>query len=379
MTDPRLLAACESELPWLLDVITTLVERESPSTDGQAVDRCGLEVATKLEELGARIDVIEQSSAGNHVRAEIGNGPRQVLVLGHLDTVWPVGQLAQMPVRTIEGRLHGPGVYDMKAGIGLAMLALRVLSRLDLRPSGRLVLLFTSDEETGSATGRPVLEAEARKSSTVLVLEPPLPGGGLKTARKGVGVFTVEAHGKSAHAGIEPERGANAVVEIAHQIVAICRARHLSPGVTVTPGVVAGGTRANVVPDRARVEVDVRIVTADDARRLEQVFSELRARVPGVSLQVTGGISRPPLERSPAVVALYEQAKRLAAEMGRELAEGATGGASDGNFTASCGVPTLDGLGAIGGGAHALDEHVVVAELPWRAALLAGLMLRLLK
>ena len=203
MTDPRLLAACESELPWLLDVITTLVERESPSTDGQAVDRCGLEVATKLEELGARIDVIEQSSAGNHVRAEIGNGPRQVLVLGHLDTVWPVGQLAQMPVRTIEGRLHGPGVYDMKAGIGLAMLALRVLSRLDLRPSGRLVLLFTSDEETGSATGRPVLEAEARKSSTVLVLEPPLPGGGLKTARKGVGVFTVEAHGKSAHAGIE--------------------------------------------------------------------------------------------------------------------------------------------------------------------------------
>ena len=376
MSVPALLAACEADLPWMLDVIQTLVRQESPSTDKSAVDRCGAEVAGCLRDLGVAVTTVPGQHAGDHIRAEFGSGAEQVLVLGHLDTVWPVGQLARMPVRLDGGRLHGPGVYDMKAGIGLALLALRALTRLALRPRHRIVLLFTSDEEIGSATGRPLVEAEADRSAAVFVVEPPLPGGGLKTSRKGVGAFTIEAHGVAAHAGIEPERGASAIREIAHQIIALDALQEPAAGLSLNAGVVEGGSRSNVVPEHARVELDVRVSTRADARRIEMALAGLRPQVPGVSLTVTGGIHRPPFERTADVVALYARAREVAAEIGRELSEGGTGGASDGNFTAARGVPTLDGLGAIGDGAHALGEHILVDAVPWRAALLAGLMLR---
>ena len=376
MSVPALLAACEADLPWLLDIIQSFVRLESPSTDKTAVDRCGSDVARCLTDLGAVVTRIPNEHGGDHVRGEFGQRAEQLLVLGHLDTVWQVGQLERMPLRLHEGRLYGPGVYDMKAGIGLAMLAIRALARLGLAPRRRVVLLFTSDEETGSVTGRPVVEAEADRSAAVLVVEPPLPGGGLKTSRKGVGAFRITARGVAAHAGIEPGKGASAVREIAHQILNLDELQDPGAGLTLNAGVVAGGTRANVVAEHACLEVDVRVSTMADAQRIAERLMQLRSHVPGVSLAVTGGINRPPMERTPAVADLYARARAVAAEMGRDLPEGGTGGASDGNFTAARGVPTLDGLGAIGEGAHALDEHIITDALPWRAALLAGLMLR---
>jgi glutamate carboxypeptidase len=370
-----MLAACEADLPWLLDVIESLVRHESPSTDKAAVDRCGAAAARLLVDLGSVVTRVGQERAGDHIRAEFGAGPEQFLVLGHLDTVWPVGQLERMPLRVDKGRLYGPGVYDMKAGIGLVMLAMRALGRLGLAPPRRIVVLLTSDEETGSAAGRPVVEAEADRSAAVLVVEPPLPGGGLKTSRKGVGMFRIEARGVAAHAGIDPARGASAIREIAHQILHLDDLQDPAAGLTLNAGVVAGGTRANVVAEHAHVEVDVRVSTMADARRISEGMAQLRPHVPGVSIAVTGGINRPPMERTTAVSVLYARARALAADMGRDVEEGGTGGASDGNFTAARGVPTLDGLGAIGDGAHALDEHIVVDALAWRAALLAGLML----
>jgi glutamate carboxypeptidase len=377
MSLPSILAACQADTPWLMELIDSLVRLESPSTDKAAVDRCGAELARHLEELGGLVTRMSNEGAGDHVRAEFGMGPRQLLVLGHIDTVWPVGQLARMPLRLDEGRLHGPGVYDMKAGIALAMLALRVLLRLRVPLRHRVVLLFTADEETGSATSRGIIEQEADRSEAVLVVEPPLPDGGLKTARKGVGRFSIEARGIAAHAGIEPDRGASAILELAHQILALEQLRDPNRGVTVNVGVVSGGTRVNVVPDYARAELDVRVDTMAAVGRIEETLAALRPHVSGVTLLIGGGIERPPLERTPAVADLYALARTVAAEIGHGLTEGSTGGASDGNFTAARGVPTLDGLGAIGGGAHALDEHIIVEALPWRAALIAGLIARI--
>jgi glutamate carboxypeptidase len=311
------------------------------------------------------------------VRGEFGAGPEQLLILGHLDTVWPVGQTATMPIRIEDGRLYGPGVYDMKAGIGLALAAVRVLTRLAAPVPWRIVLLFTSDEEVGSRSGRPLLEAEARRSQAVLVPEPPLPDGGLKTARKAVGEFVIEARGVAAHAGVQPEAGASAVLEIAHQIVALHALAGHEPGLTVNAGVVSGGTRSNVIAPHARAEVDVRAVTAGQAERVARILAERQPIVPRVQVEVTGGFHRPPLGRTAAVVRLYELARDVAAGLGEDLTEGSSGGGSDGSFTAALGVPTLDGLGAPGDGAHALHEHVLVDALAWRTALLAGLMLRI--
>jgi glutamate carboxypeptidase len=307
-------------------------------------------------------------------------------MLGHFDTVWDVGQTAAMPIRQVDGRLHGPGVYDMKAGIALGMLAARALLELPSAAFGeppqpprgcRLVMLWTTDEETGSHTSRALLEAEARRSAAVLVLEPSLPGGALKTARKGCGEFELIVRGIAAHAGIDPSKGASAVRELARQILRLEQLQDPARGVTLNVGVVSGGTRPNVVPDEARAVIDVRVPTALDAERVSAALSALVPALPGTSLEVRGGVDRPPLERTDAVVELFGVAQHVAAELGRTLGEGATGGGSDGNFTASLGVPTLDGLGAVGDGAHALHEHVLVDDLPWRAALLAGLLARL--
>lgn len=368
------LAFCESRRAWLVDLTTRLARLESPTTDKAAADRCGAEIAAAVEGLGGRVTRLPRAEVADHLRAEFGRGGRQLLLLGHFDTVWPVGQLARMPVELRGDRLHGPGVYDMKAGIAIGLLAIEAVLAVEPPRDRRLVLLLTSDEETGSATSREVIEAEARRSEAVFVLEPALAGGGVKTRRKGVGVFELVVHGVAAHAGVDPGRGASAIHELARQIVALSALQDLDRGVSVNVGLVRGGTRSNVVAERAEAEVDVRVDTMADAGRVERALRGLTAVTPGARLEVSGGFNRPPMERTPGVAALYEAARDIAAGLGFALGEGGTGGASDGNFTAALGVPTLDGLGAVGDGAHALHEHVIVGELPRRAALVAELL-----
>ena len=358
------------------ETVETLVRLESPSTDKVAVDRCGDELARRLSALGGHVTRLEQTIRGDHLRAEFSGIANQVLVLGHFDTVWDVGQIAHMPVREEDGRLFGPGVFDMKAGIGSAMLAVRALrERRDAVPP-TVVMLWTTDEEIGSGTSRTLIEAEARRSAAVLVLEPSLPGGGAKTSRKGCGEFELIVHGISAHAGIEPGNGASAIHELARQIIAVSALQDASRGISVNVGVVKGGTRTNVVAAEARAHIDVRVPTMADAARLEQAMRSLRPQAIGTRLEVSGGVRRPPLERGPHVARLFEQAKAAAASLGRELAEGGSGGGSDGNFTAALGVPTLDGLGPMGDGAHARHEHIVLDDLVWRSAFVAALLAR---
>jgi glutamate carboxypeptidase len=275
------------------------------------------------------------------------------------------------------GRLHGPGVFDMKAGIAIAMLATRALLETDVKSPHRIVMLWTTDEEVGSESSRAAIEDEARRSAAVLVMEPSLPGGAVKTARKGCGAYQVVVRGVAAHAGIEPQKGASAVQELAHQILAVNALQDLARGVSVNVVQVSGGLRSNVIPDEARATVDVRVPSAADAARLDAAFHSLRPVDGRTTIEVAGGMDRPPLERTGHVARLYEQAKGVARELGGDLAEGGTGGGSDGNFTAALGVPTLDGLGAIGDGAHALHEHVDIGSLADRAALVAGLITRI--
>lgn len=379
----RLLSFCQAEHAWLLATIEALTRIESPSFDKAAVDRCGRELARRLADIGGRVDVFANDTMGDHVRAEFAfggadaAGADQVLLLGHFDTVWPIGTLARMPVVQQDGRLHGPGTFDMKAGIGIAMLAARALGAIAPRLPLRVVMMWTTDEEVGSKTGRPLFEAEARKSRAVFVLEPSLPHGAVKTSRKGVGEFTIEVQGVSAHAGIDPTKGVSAVHELAALITELAPLNDAERGTSVNVGVIEGGTRSNVIAEKASAIVDVRVPTAVDARRVESFVRRLQTRNPRARLTIEGGVDRPPLERTADVVRLYELARDVARGLGQELGEGGTGGGSDGNFTAALGVPTLDGLGPIGDGAHARHEHVEAAALPWRTALLAGLIARL--
>ena len=370
-----LLAAAEAHIGWAVAVLEQLVLLESPSGDAAALNRCGAALARELAQLGARVTPVAAPGAGDHLRAEFGSRPSQVLVLGHFDTVWPIGQLARMPLRVADGRLHGPGAYDMKAGIVIGLLAMRALADTGGDLAHRVVMLWTTDEEVGSPTSRALIEAEAAASRAVLVLEPSLPGGAVKTARKGVGEFRIRATGLSAHAGVDPGRGASAVHELAWQVSRVAQMSRPESGVSVNVGTMTGGTRPNVVAEAAEAVVDVRAPTMADARAVAAALLALEARDPRVTLAVSGGFDRPPLERSPGVAGLFHLARALAAEMGRPLDEGSTGGGSDGNFTAALGIPTLDGLGADGDGAHALHEHVVLESLAFRAALVGGLLL----
>ena len=377
MTPSSLLDFCEAERDWVVETTTALAGLESPTQDKAAVDRCGSELGARLEAIGATVEKLARDETGNHLRASFGDGEAQLLLLGHFDTVWPVGQIDRMPVRQDGGRLHGPGVFDMKAGIALGMLAARALLRLGRAPRKRLAMLWTADEERGSASSREVVEAEARRSDAVLVLEPSLPGGALKTGRKGGGVFELTVRGIAAHAGVDPAKGASAIHELAEQIVEVAALQDLDRGVSVNVGLVEGGSQPNVVAERASAVIDVRVATAEDAARTEAALRALRPRRSGTELDLDGGFQRPPLERTEAVVRLYKMAREVASELGRDLGEGTTGGGSDGNLTAALGVPTLDGLGAVGEGPHALHEHVEIVDLPWRAALIAGLINRL--
>ncbi len=382
-----LLAYCTDHRDWLLDFIEALVAIESPSDNPAAVNRCGVELASRLQAIGGTVSRVSSAAAhlrqgsggqaGDHLRASFGQGPRQILMLGHFDTVWPLGQLESMPLKRENGRIYGPGIFDMKAGIGLATLATRAVLEAGGLDRCQVVMLWTTDEEIGSPTSRALIEAEAQRSEAVLVFEPSLPGGALKTSRKGVGQFEMTARGVSAHAGLDPGKGISAVRELARQILAIDDLQDPARGVTVTVGVIEGGTRANVVPAEARAIIDARAVTRADAERVERAMKALVPQIAGAQLAVTGGFDRPPLERSEGVAKLFEAARAVARELGIALEEGSAGGGSDGNFTAALGVPTLDGFGAIGDGAHAVHEHVEIEALVPRAATIAGLLVRL--
>jgi glutamate carboxypeptidase len=373
---------CEAHAGETLETIEALVRLESPSTDKAAVDRCGAELARRLRRLGAEVELAPQRERGDHIRATIpGNGSslsersesKGVLLLGHFDTVWPVGTLARMPLKRDGDRLHGPGTFDMKAGIALALTAIAALEAAKL-PHPPIAMLWTTDEEIGSGTSRALIEAAARDAAAVLVLEPALPGGALKTARKGCGEFELTVHGIAAHAGLDPGKGASAIHELAAQIAAIERLQDLSRGISVNVGIVSGGSRANVVAEEARAVIDARSPTREGADAIESAIRGLQPTRPGTRLTIRGGFERPPMERTAAVAALLSRAAAVAATLGVELGEGSAGGGSDGNFTAALGVPTLDGLGAVGDGAHAAHEHVEIPPLPWRAALIAGLI-----
>ncbi len=361
----------------IVGTLRRLVEIESPSTDKAAVDRLAAFVAGRLRDLDAAVEVLPQARTGNHVAATIGAGrgdAAHILVLFHLDTVWPLGTLAAMPWSETGGVLRGPGVYDMKASVAMALAVLRGLKETGASLARPVRLLFTSDEEIGSISSRALIEAEARGAALALCMEPALPNGALKTARKGVGEFVVAAFGRSAHAGADHSQGINAIEELAHHIIAIQGLTNYERGITLNVGVVTGGTASNVVPDRASIEIDMRVEQASDAEWVAQQLAALRPALEGARLQVTGGLNRPPMARTPAIARAFEKVKAIAAEMGLALTEGATGGGSDGNFTAALGVPTLDGLGAVGHGMHSPDEHVLACSLPQRAALLAAIL-----
>ncbi|MFN7979579.1 MAG: M20 family metallopeptidase [Vicinamibacterales bacterium] len=363
---------------WLHETIDALVSIESPTDDKAAVDRAGAEFRRRAAAIGMRVTVEPRTEAGDHSVAEIGEGGRRILIVGHVDTVWPHGQIARMPLVRRDGKLWGPGTLDMKVGVSMGLLATRAVFETMRPAEGRVAMLVTSDEETGSDTSRDVIEREALASDAVLVLEPALAGGPLKTSRKGIGQYVITATGVSAHAGVDPAKGISAVRELARQILAIEALHDLERGVSVNAGVISGGTRPNVVPEEARAIVDVRAPSAADAARVDAAFRALTPILPGAKLAVTGGFERPPMERSEGVVALYRHAEAVAAELGQTIAEGGTGGGSDGNLTAALGVPTLDGLGEVGDGAHALHEHVELDCLMPRTTLLAGLIARLL-
>ena len=368
-----LLRYCEAEREWVIATILALARLESPTSDKAAVDRCGDALVQLMTEMGGRVDRVAQPMVGDHLRAEFGRGEQQVLLVGHFDTVWPLGQVQRMPIELRDGCLFGPGVLDMKAGIVLGLLAVRALREFG-GLDRRVVMLWTTDEERGSLTSRALVEAEARRSGVVFVLEPALVGGGVKTSRKGCGEFELTVHGIAAHAGVEPDKGASAVHELAAQIIDLQRVRDMAPGVSINVGMIEGGTRPNVVAERAHAVIDVRVATAEEARRVAAMVRQRVPTIPGTRIEVTGGLDRPPLERSEAVGRLYEGAREIAGTLGHDLQEGGTGGGSDGNFTAAVGAPTLDGLGATGAGPHALYEHVEVEPLAWRGALLAALL-----
>ncbi len=368
--------------PAMVRLLRALVELESPTTEPPAVARLARFLAREWRRRGARVRLLPQAKHGPILRAELslgrGRPQGQLLVLGHLDTVYPLGWLRRAPFRLRGGRAYGPGTVDMKSGLVQALFAVDALRELNQAPAKKLVFLFTSDEETGSVAGRPLLEREARRSDAVLVLEPSSGiQGALKTARKGVGSFELIVHGRAAHSGIEPEKGVNAIAELAEQLVRIRKFAKPRQGLTINANVVEGGTRSNVIADWARAQIDVRVPRQRDARRIERRMRALRPVDRRARLEIRGGVDRPPLERTAQVARLFRQAQRLAKALGFRLEESSTGGGSDGNFTAALGIPTLDGLGGVGGGAHTPDEFVVVRRLPERTALLAALLLTL--
>jgi glutamate carboxypeptidase len=378
--DP-ILAYLRAKQPEIVALTGQLVQCESPSDDPAAVNRL-VELVSDAFAPCARVRTFPGGKFGKHLVCEFQLPGRkksgQILALGHTDTVWPLGTLRTMPFHQADGRLWGPGVLDMKAGIALFVFAAQALRELEIPVPNKALLQLNSDEEVGSPSSRALTEKNAARSKAVLVLEPGTGlEGKLKTARKGVGNFTLTVRGRASHAGVDFQAGASAIVELARQIERIAGFTGLKRGVTVNPGVVAGGTRSNVVAAEAHAEVDARAERLADARALEQKFRSLKPIDSRCAIEVTGGWNRPPMERSAATARLFRKARELARELGVDVKESLSGGGSDGNFTAALGVPTLDGLGAVGEGAHALSESVLLDRMADRAALLAKLLMAL--
>lgn len=372
----------QTKQPELLDQIRALVIQETPSSDKPRLDAFAEFLAERFRGVGAAVTVMPNAERGNHVLARVAApyapaDAKQALVLCHFDTVWPVGSLATHPFRVeADGKAYGPGIFDMQSSLALSEYAIRAVTDLGLTLPRPVTVLMTSDEEVGSRTSWDLIEAEAKKSAYVLVMESPLPGGVLKTTRKGGGGFTIEAIGRAAHAGVEPERGINAIVELAHQVIKLQAMNDFEKGTSVTCGVIEGGTVSNVVPAQAKLQVDCRIWTMAEGERIEAAIKGLQPVLPGAQLKITGGWNRPPLERT-VTGELFERAKVIARNLDVELEEGGTGGGSDGNITGALGIPTLDGLGVPGHGAHADHEHIETDKIAVTAARLVALLMEL--
>jgi len=362
----------------ILDTIEQLVTLESPSDVKAAVDRVATVLTSRFEQLGGKIRIHPAEKFGNHLQVDFQgkSGGKPLLLLGHMDTVYPVGTISKMPFRVSKGQAWGPGVFDMKAGIALALHVIEALLQWnDGIPPRPVRVLLVSDEEVGSRSSRPVTEELARQSEAVFVLEPAAGvQGAVKTARKGIGEYTLQVEGVSAHSGLDFEKGHSAIVELSRQILRLSEMVDLKSGTTINAGKISGGTRANVVAAEASAVLDLRVKTKKELARVHRLLMSLRPFDRECRVKISGGVNRPPMERTAKVAGLYKKAVQIARELGWELEEAAVGGASDGNLTAALGVPTLDGLGAVGDGAHAPHEAVVVSELPKRAALLAGLL-----
>ncbi|HWN99907.1 MAG TPA: M20 family metallopeptidase [Blastocatellia bacterium] len=361
----------------IVEFIRWLVEQESMSREAEANRLIAENLARKLVSMGAAVELFSDPRFGSTLKARYGGSEESrqpLLVVGHLDTVWPLGTLAIRPFRLEDGRAFGPGIFDMKAGVAIAAFAMRAITELGRKAQRPVTLLMTCDEETGSHFSREIIEREARTARAALVLEPPIPGGTIKTSRKGVGEFELIIHGKPAHAGNDPRAGVSAITEMAHQVLAINKLVDYSRGTTLNVGVVRGGVLSNVIPAEARASIDMRYQTEDEGARVTEAMASLKPAHDHARIEVRGGINRPPLVRTSEIGALFEHAKQIAAEMDYELKEGSVGGGSDGNFIAAMGVPVLDGLGVDGAGAHAEHEHIIIEDIPRRAALLARLI-----
>jgi glutamate carboxypeptidase len=386
------LAYFEQRRDDMVSTIQELVELESPSDDKAAVDRVAEIVAAKFSQLDGKVRVHEAKNSGNHLQVDFPakslsvksvsgksssakSDSKPVLLLGHYDTVYPLGTLATMPCRVEGDRLTGPGVLDMKSGIALMLHAIQGLQSWHGELPRPLTVFLVSDEEVGSDSSRAITEALAKKAAAVLVLEPSYGlRGAVKTGRKGVGEYSVNVTGMASHAGLDFKKGVNAIVELARQIERISGFTDLDRGLTVNVGIVSGGSRTNVVPAQATAHIDVRIARLRDAGGLDKKMRGLRAFNRKCKIEISGGMNRPPMERTPGGASLYARAADIARELGWKLEEAVVGGGSDGNFTAALGIPTLDGLGGVGDGAHASHEHILISELPRRAALLARLI-----
>ena len=367
--------------PQMLEVLEQLVNHESPSNDKPALDSYAKKLSARFKTLGAETTIISNPTSGDQLQvtfqAPEAIAKRPGLLLCHYDTVLPLGTIEERPFRIAGDKAYGPGVYDMKASHVMVEYALRGIADLGLRLPRPLTILFTSDEEIGSLASRAIIESQALKSEYVLVLEPPTLEGALKTARKGVGGFKLKIKGRASHAGSQPELGISAITELAHQILFLQDVADIAKGTTVNVGVVEGGTRSNVIAAQATAQIDLRAWTPQEAERIESAIRDMKPVLSGAELEISGGFNRPPMVRSQAVVDLFQKAYKVGEKMGLDFQEGSTGGGSDGNFTAALGVPTLDGLGSMGDGAHADHEHILISHLPVRTAFLAALLIEL--
>ncbi len=371
----------QSHLPSLKSLLSDLVRLESPSTDKAAVDRLGARLIEELRGLGGEIQVFPQAQAGDNILCRWGDGPGGLLTLCHIDTVYDLGTLARQPFHEADGRIYGPGVMDMKGGIAILLSVLRAFREEGAWPERPVAALFTTDEETGSLSSRALIESEARRAAGVFCLEPAMANGAIKTARKGTGDIEVRVQGVAAHAGVDHEKGRNAIEELAYHVIAAQKLTDYRRGTTVNVGVIGGGTRGNVVPDEAHALIDFRVTTMDEVERLEQWVNGLKPVLAGTQVSASLELNRPPMPRDATMARAYQKAQSIAQGIvndqgiGLQLAEGSTGGGSDANFVAPLGVPVLDGLGVVGDSAHSEREYLRIDSLAERAALLAALLL----